>query len=156
MPWNRRCFTPKTPEHCLLSKRVLKSLPYLHPGWCYPGATWPWGRGFCSRIWCAASLPGGQCAVPHSASLPGGQCDVPHSGSWNHSKPKLYIVPKQYIPNRGIFVQLFLYFIQYCFICRPSYSTVPGDARDRTQDCCVVGNDRQTGLSAGVLLSHNF
>jgi hypothetical protein len=42
----------------------------------------------------------------------------------------------------------FLYFIQHCCICRPSDSTVPRDARDRTQDCCVVSNDSQTGLSA--------
>jgi hypothetical protein len=30
--------------------------------------------------------------------------------------------------NRGIFLDLFMYFIQHCFICRPSDSTVSQDA----------------------------
>jgi hypothetical protein len=54
----------------------------------------------------------------------------------------LALVPEIY--KQGDFLDFFsMYFIEHCFICRPSDHCV-GGCWDRTQDCCDFGIGSQT------------
>ncbi len=60
-------------------------------------------------------------------------------------------LPNAEVWNWGIFVQFFsILYSTLLHLPDPPDAIVLGDARDRTQDCCVVGNSNQTGLSTEV------
>jgi hypothetical protein len=54
-------------------------------------------------------------------------------------------------------VGFFMYFIQHCFICRPSDTTLSEDAGiERTQDCCELRHRQSDAITTRLDLIHGL
>ncbi len=89
-----------------------------------------------------------------AAFLGQGQCDEAGTGQAGHWRAASSLQVSA-LTSRGIFYRFFHYFIQHCFICRPSESTVSEDAgiKPRTVATTAVRRSNHSARSIHSPLS---